>query len=59
METNDQVKIAVRSLVDLAVQAEKCMSRGSFSYKDMGEVVLLKQMIDVIKEHYVAPRKED
>lgn len=50
-------KMIAKQLVELAYQAESCLSKGMYKTQDMGELVILKEMINHVKSTYV--RKQD
>ena len=54
---DEQIKTAVHSLVDLALQAEKVMNLGTYQPGAFQEVVVLNQMIDIIKKAYTKEKK--
>ena len=55
---DDQVKTAIHSLVDLALQAERVMNLGQYPTGAFQEVIVLNQMIDIIKREYTKPKKK-
>jgi len=55
---DDQVKTAIHSLVDLALQAERVMNLGQYPTGAFQEVIVLNQMIDIIKREYTKPKEK-
>lgn len=55
---DDQVKTAIHSLVDLALQTERVMNLGHYPTGAFQEVIVLNQMIDIIKREYTKPKKK-
>ena len=54
---DNQIKIAIHSLVDMALLAEKMLKTGSFPRSANPELEVLEKMIEITKKAYTKEKK--